>query len=490
MEILAQVNCLANSQTNILTDGKLTCSYQDIPEIFDGLQSYFALQGIDTDACLALECENSLPDALILLYLLEKGYSFLLLPKVKTPLVLAQSQYIPRFCRYRVITQNLTSNGSVFDLRSSHQLCHLVENDQWIGNYSQSNNAYQKLYLQTSGSTGNPKIVVHDVSKLLDNARNCIKRLSLHRNDRIAVPVPIAHMYGLGAAFLPAMMARASIDLQQGANLIRYLQRERVFNPNIAFMTPTFCQTLLKGRRSKRQYKLTVAAGDRFRSDSFAHYESRFGCLVSLYGSTEMGAIAAADPKDPFELRAQTVGQPMPGVELRLEAQPIESAASIEGVGTLWCRHDYGFEGYVDESGKLYSQLNHGDWFCTNDLARMRTDGCIEVLGRGDHSVNRNGLLVFLTEIEQAMEAITDIEQVIVVTQGDRPRGQGITAYCILAKGAKMTETEIRAACFRLLPRHAIPDLIAIVSSLPRLPTGKVDRQKLISRTEVTLNRQ
>ena len=63
-------------------------------------------------------------------------------------------------------------------------------------------------------------------------------------------PVPVAHMYGFGAEFLPAVMAGASIDLQEKTHLLKYLERERQFQPNIVFATPTLCEILMKGYKS------------------------------------------------------------------------------------------------------------------------------------------------------------------------------------------------------------------------------------------------
>ena len=82
------------------------------------------------------------------------------------------------------------------------------------------------------------------------------------------------------------------------------------------------------------------------------------------------------------------------------------------------------------------------------------------------------------------MEAIEGIERVVVVAKGESKLGKGMAAYCVVAKGAKMTEANIRSACFALLPRHAIPERTFIVSSLPSLPNGKVDRQRLIGRDD------
>jgi acyl-CoA synthetase (AMP-forming)/AMP-acid ligase II len=475
MNVLGQVTSSRYCRKNVLMDGQLSCSYKEIPEVFERIERYLANWGIGREDYLALECENFLPSALVLLYLLERRYSFLLLPKVVCGAQVRKPP-LPRFCRYRVVAERLTGDGSAIDLRHPEQFLGVVENEGWSGDLHRASHASPKLYLQTSGSTGNPKMAIHSHAKLMGNALNCVHRLGLEGDDRIAIPVPIFHMYGLGAAFLPAITVGASIDLQPNSNLLRYLQREKEFNPNVAFLTPIYCETLLKGRKSSRTYKLTVAAGDRLREDTFVSYESRFGCVVNLYGSTEMGAISASSPNDAREARAKTVGKPMPGVRVRVA--DLESEGEMKGVGELWCQHECGFEGYADESGEP-DKGAQVDWFRTRDLGRICSDGCLVVLGRCDHSFNRNGLLVVLAEVERAMEMIEGIERVAVVAEGESQRGKGMAAYCLLSPDASFKD-ELRASCFDILPRHAIPDVVFIVRSLPMLPNGKVDRQKLI----------
>jgi acyl-CoA synthetase (AMP-forming)/AMP-acid ligase II len=482
MTVLGQAADSINWRMNGVTDGYLTCAYQEVPEIVERVEQHFAERGVELKDCIALECLNSVPSALVLLCLLEKGYSFLLLPRtVNISQALGKMASIPRFCRYRITTENFASDGSAVDLKRPEQFLDLVENECWADDNEGLKNPSRKLYLRTSGSTGSPKIAVHLHTKLLENALNCAERLRLTSEDRIAIPVPIFHMYGLGAAFLPGVAVGASIDLQKGANLLRYLQREKEFVPNVTFMTPAFCETLLKARKSPRDYKLTVAAGDRVREDMFTKFESLFGCLVKVYGSTEMGAIAASNPDEPCEVRIQTVGIPMSGVQIRVEKGEVEAGSDIHDVGELWCQHKYGFEGYVDENGKSLEESSADDWFRTKDLGRIWADGHLEVLGRCDHSVNRDGLLVLFSDVERVIESIEGIESVVVVSKGESQRGKGIVAYCVLAQEAGITEADIRSACFEKLPRRAVPDLLWIVKSLPTLPNGKVDRQRLIT---------
>ncbi len=456
MKFISQFSDPANSQLNVLTDGEYQCTYQEIPGIFAKIKDH--LKNISIEDCLAFKCDNSVPSALILLYLLEEGYSFLLLPKA------VKEQSIPKFCQYLLKTNNTSIDPAQF-LQISK-------------NSNQIKNTGQKLYLRTSGSTGSPKMAVHSHARLRENVFNCVARLGLDNNDRIAIPVPLFHMYGLGAAFLPSIAAGASIDLQKGANLLRYLQREREFKPNVIFMTPIFCETLLQGLKSPREYKLTVTAGDRFRGATFNKYESLCGNLIQLYGSTEMGAIASSNSATPSEIRAKTVGKPMQNVQMRVDKGTDET----KDFGELWCSHQSGFEGYVDNNGNSISlgQEYKDGWFRTKDFGRVWPDGHVEVLGRCDHSVNRDGLLVFFADVEKAIETIEGIDLSVVISKGESKRGKNLVAYCIPAKNTEITEKNIKTACFELLSRHAIPDQITIVDSFPLLANGKVDRQKLI----------
>lgn len=469
------------SRSSQLTDHQFSCTYSEIFAIFDRLNQGFGEMGLSPGDCLALECENSVPCALLSLYLIAMGYSFLLIPKsVKSEA--NRDAVIPPFCRYRIgVKDHLTQANLV---QNFDQFLEIVENETWVARGRDLDSSTGKLYLRTSGSTGCPKLVMHFHETLLANAQNCINRWKLESDDRLTIPVPIFHMYGLGAAFLPGLLAGASIDLQANSNLLKYLQREQEFNPNIAFLTPTFAENLLKGRRATRDYKFTVVAGDRIKPETFKEYESKFGRLVPLYGSTELGAIAACSLEDSQEVRMTTVGKPMAGVRLRLEKIETDLVKKIENAGEIWCQHPYGFEGYIDESGKPIddSYLE----FRTKDWGRIGEEGYLEVLGRCDQSVNRDGLLVFFAEVEKEIAKIPEIEAVVVVTEGESLRGKALVAYCVLNAGVSLSENEIRKACLDRLPRRAIPDRVEILSTLPLLPNGKIDRQALVQFPENT----
>jgi acyl-coenzyme A synthetase/AMP-(fatty) acid ligase len=331
---------------------------------------------------------------------------------------------------------------------------------------------------------GASKIVVHNHQGLLGNAQNCALKYGFNAESRALIPVPVAHMYGFGAEFLPAVMTGAAIDLLEKTNLFKYLDREKQFRPTIVFGTPTICEMLLKGYKTARScYKVFVTSGQRISDEIFRAFDPCVnGRLINQYGSTELGATAACSPGDPLDDRATTIGKPMRGVELRLGSRE-DNTGRRSSPGELYCRHPYGFEGYVDEDGEWLQQVSPDGWYRTGDLATAKPGGSLSVTGRADASVNRRGYLVLLSDIERVMEKLGSLSEVVVVAgKDDSGQGQKIAAFCVPRPTAILDASEIRRHCFDLLPHYAIPDEVHVTATLPVLPSGKVDRQTLTAR--------
>jgi len=456
---------------NVITDGVFSVTYGQIETFFRQFDLWFNDNNIKKYDCFILEAENTVPSALILLYLIEKSYSFLLIPERSQNN--DEKEPLPCFCRYTLAALTVEHDEKTTTFNPD-EILSLSVNPKWKSTCSF--NSSSKLLLRTSGSTGTPKMVMHDHTHLYGNISSCVSRFALNSIDRVVIPVPIYHMYGLGAAFLPSVAVGASIALQKKANLLKFIQCESIFNPNVAFLTPSFCNTLLATRRSKRPYRFTVSAGDRFRADNFDTYQAAFGPLLQLYGSTELGAVAVGSLDLPSEIRRQTAGRPMPDVMCRLD----EIQDADDG-GKLWCKRDYGFDGYIDLQGNsidLGQDYTDG-WFHTKDIAKLTPEGHLEVLGRSDHCVNRDGLLVFFSDLEKTIETLTEVESVAVTAGGEGERGKQLIAYCVLNKKSKLSAENIRTYCFEKLARRSVPDKVIIIDSMPLLPNGKVNRLQL-----------
>ena len=474
---------LRSSSSSVITDGVRSTSYGEMPSLFAALDELLCSRQIAPGYPLAFECSRSTFGAVTLLYLLSRGYDFLLAPAVGPRYQIPEgTQRSPGFCRYRLTIDAAEGTGNLEFPETFLKIEDMP--DRTSGAHLKHDPEAPQLYLRTSGSTASPKIAVHSHLEMLRNALGCVHRFELSAADRIAIPVPLFHMYGLGAAFLPGFLAGASIDLLQGnVNILTYMDRERRFDPTVAYLTPALCGMFVSVRRSERPYRLAVTAGDRLPEGTLEAFESRFGTLINLYGSTELGAIATTVPGTPADERGASVGALLPGVEVRVEAAGTD--LEEDEVGELFCRHRHGFCGYVDQDGEPFDdgsepRLDAEGWFRTGDLAKMPAGGRgnLEILGRCDLSVNRDGLLVPFADVEAAISSLDGIEQVGIASHGQGKRGQRIVAFCVLAEGSESTAEEIRRRCFAL-PVQMIPEEVVLIDAMPTLPNGKMDRRNL-----------
>ncbi|PRQ08464.1 class I adenylate-forming enzyme family protein [Enhygromyxa salina] len=421
----------------------------------------------DSDPIL-FECANTVPGLLTLLALLTLERSFVLVPPPRPGLDLPA----PAFCRWRLRTNEDADTRP--DAPASFLRAEPIADHQPLPADSKLRSS--RLLLRTSGSLGSPKLVVHTHDGALANACNTIERLGLRADDRVFIPVPVAHMFGLGAALLPALVVGASVEVLANANLLRYLERERSFAPTVAYSTPNLCATLVRPRAAPAHYRHVVVAGDKLSPELFAKLETIYTRVVSLYGSTELGVICAADPREAEGPRAATVGHPLPGVELELE---LELGTNPSAEGELVCRHPFPFESYVDASGALI-QSPSGSSFATRDLARIHEGGLVELLGRCDHAVKRDGRLVALAQVERALERLPMVARAAVVVAAEQtPRGRAIAAFCVAVPGSSIDAAQVRDACRDSLPAYAIPDRVVELEALPLLASGKLDRHTL-----------
>ncbi len=458
----------------VLTDGLHTVPYSGTAPLLEELDSRFAPSGVSPRHPVALECSQSVAGALALLHLLSRAYDVVLLPELgKTAKESGTPRFIPSFCSHVVTATAGRPLESSFEIAANEGFVEEPVVTAFQGG--------PDLYLRTSGSTGVPKLTRMSHQKWLDNAMACVERWRLTAEDRLSVPVPIFHSYGFGAAFLPGLLAGSAMDVGSGGNILRYLEREEAFDPNVAFLTPALCDTFVTLRKSPRLYRLAVTAGDKIKRETMAAFEPRFGPLLNLYGSAEMGAVSAASPEDPAEARLGTAGYPLAGIELRVveEAGAEVEAREGEPVGRLQCRQRNGSGGYlICEERWRFEPRGDDDWFETGDLARLRADGYLEVLGRSGLSVKRDGLLVVFADVEAAVEKAQGVQRAVVVAAGETRRGSRLVAVCLPGPNGEEPRPEaVRQRCFELLPLYAVPDEVVIVGALPQLPSGKIDRR-------------
>lgn len=465
---------------SILADRQHVCRYPEIVEYLAGIQAFLTENGVTPEAPLTVELNNTVRAALLVLALLDDGYSFMAIPVSGQGARAGGGQQTnveyARFARWTVSVKADRPQGPLEECAPESFLA-VTPNPRFEPSLVGPMDGDPRLYFRTSGSLSTPKLVVHRYGRFHGNALNALQARAFNPSHRVALPTPIFHVYGLGAAFLAGLGGGASIDFQERSNILVFLEREADFAPNVAYVTPSFCETLIRARRSRHSYEYIVTSGDRISESAFRRSEELHGTMISQYGTTEMGIVSACSVDMPFDIRARTVGRTVGGVEVRIARLSEEDSER----GELRIRNAYGFEGYVDLDGKpvVPETAFDGEWYRTGDLASLEPSNLLRVLGRCDLSVNRGGVLLPLADVESRLRDLADIEEVGVALGGETIRGRALVAFCVCRKDAVVTEKQLLARYAEEAPPYAVPDKLLIVDALPKLPSGKIDRRAL-----------
>ena len=477
-DLIRKVASDRSNQNSFITDGTQSCRYPDLPAEIKRIASHLRRQGLRPDDTVTLAVGNCLQGALTVLALLDCGQSFMMLPPAgQGSRGKGWEAKFPRFSRIVISVDTAKLARPIAETSPGDYLC-IERNPAFESAPWRPPAEEPRLFFKTSGSTGDAKLARFGYRTFLENSLIALELRRFDPSHRITLPIPIFHGFGLGAGFLAGLAGGASFDLQDRSNLLRFLEREAAFEPNIAYVTPSFCEMLIRGRRRPRPYALMITGGDRISETTFRRCEELHGPLVNQYGATELGIVAAGSPDMPIDKRACSVGSVVPGVRHRIVPMP---DYPDQAVGELQIQHELGFEGYVNLAGEdLVPPKAFDDaWYRTGDLAAVDADGALTILGRCDLSVNRQGMLLPLAEVESRMREIDGVEEVAVAPGRANLRGCALIAYCVVSRQSGTSAERIRSGFAAMSPAYSVPEIVRIMPELPKLAGGKVDRQLL-----------
>ncbi|KCV82150.1 AMP-dependent synthetase [Actibacterium atlanticum] len=437
----------ARGDTQTISDTRAQMGYGELAALAARLQSALPK---DQHSCLGLVPENTLEGVSLLLAALDAGLPTALIAPGQN-----LHQRLPPFCNHLV-----TSTGAAQPPE--------IKRLEQAGNTADP----ERFYVATSGSTGAPKWLVHDTARLIRNAQSAGKRLGHTPQRRILIPVPIHHMFGLGAALIPALLTGASIHLVQRGNPLEVFGAERDFDPNFAYFVPSQVRSILAMRRRPRPYAGLCIAGDKLSPEEAARCENLHGPVLSLYGSSETGVTAANDPSDTADIRHQSAGRLLPGVRLGDDPQDPEQPFPLR------LRHPDMCLGIAGSDGAVANK--QPDVHETGDIALLLPGGQLRIIGRRDHALKRDGLLVHLSDIEASIAQCAGVADTVVVVSGQSRRGDGLVAFYTPKPRAALICEDLRRHCIDTLPSRAVPDRFIQLDALPRLASGKPDRPALV----------
>ena len=339
----------------------------------------------------------------------------------------------------------------------------------------------------TSGTTGFPKGVVLTHHSVLNNGYIIGEGMGFTEKDRLCIPVPFYHCFGMVLSNFAAVTHGTTMVLPSPAFdaeiVLKTVEKERctalhgVPTMFIAELThPDFDKYNISSLRTG------IMAGSPCPVEVMKQVNTRMHMseIVIVYGQTETSpGVTMTTTKDPVERRVSTVGRAFPHTELKIIDPKTGKIVPVGEIGEICARGYCVMKCYYNNPSATHATLDSNRWNHTGDLGTMDEGGYFRIVGRLKDMVIRGGENIYPREIEEFLHHHEKISDVYVVGVPDRKYGEELCAWVKVREGLTLTEQEVRDFCTGKIAHYKIPRYVIFVDEFPMGVTGKIQKFRM-----------
>ena len=367
-------------------------------------------------------------------------------------------------------------------------------NNKYFDELAQSIDAKSAASIQyTSGTTGQPKGATLSQYNMVNNAIQIGIRFGFTPADIICLPVPMFHCFGSVVGVIAAFAHGSSVvfptesfDVEQSIKAIEFEQCTVFYGVPMMYIAilnhPSFDSNKMKSLRTG----LMGAAPCPSEVFKAAIEKMHIVGLCSSYGMTETSPMSLqCIPTQTMEQRSNTVGIVHPHIEIKI-IDPLDGTTVALGKPGELCVRGYSVMlGYWKNPEATKEAIDEEGWMHSGDLAQMREDGCICIVGRIKDMVIRAGENIYPREIEEFLHQLPEIADAQVFGVPDSLYGEQLAAWIKLRPGHTLDEESLRLRCKGNIASYKIPQYIRFVDDYPSTASGKVQKFKM---REIVIN--
>ena len=342
------------------------------------------------------------------------------------------------------------------------------------------------LLTTTSGTTGLPKLVEWPLAPRVCTSKGRIDLWELTRDDVTMAIAPHAGGAAGTLTYFAAPLCGAKTVMLEDFKpelALQMMEREKVTAIGVV---PTHLVRMLE--QNVEQYDLSYlrfirSAGGYLSPQLAQEAEARFGAVItSDLGTQDKGSVSGCRVSDPGELRRLTVGQMLPGNQVRLIG-PEGNEVPPNEPGVLWFRGPHSPAGYYRDPAMTAEVFDAQGWCTTEDVVKF-DQGCLWILGRQKDVIIRGGQNIYPAEVEGMMNEHPSVAAVAVVAYADAEYGERACAFVVLRKGCTLTLDELKAfLATKRMAKFKWPERLEFTEQMPTVgDSGKVDKKALRSR--------
>ena len=339
----------------------------------------------------------------------------------------------------------------------------------------------------TSGTTGAPKGATLTHRNIVNNGRFCAAAMDLGPDDRLAIPVPFYHCFGMVLGNLAAVAAGATMVFPgESYDPLETLQALAAERCTAVHGVPTMFGAMIDHPRftefDLKSLRTGIMAGAPCPIELMKRVVDRMHAreITIAYGMTETSPVSfQSDTHDSLERRVSTVGRIHPHVEVKV----VDGEGRTVPVGETGELHTRGYsvmKGYWNDAERTAEAIDADGWMHTGDLATIDAQGYCNIVGRVKDMLIRGGENVYPREVEEFLFTHPKVQSAQVFGVPDAKYGEEVCAWIVPRPGQQVSEEEVREFCRGQIAHYKIPRYVRIVTELPMTVTGKP--QKFIMR--------
>lgn len=357
-----------------------------------------------------------------------------------------------------------------------------------LARIGQSLSAQDVINIQyTSGTTGFPKAAMLTHHNILMNGWYVTGCQNITETDRMCIPVPFYHCFGCVMGSLGAVTRGAAMVIPaeyfDAEKTLATIESERC---TTLYGVPTMFVAMLDhasfAHRKLGSLRSGIMAGSPCPIEVMKRVIADMGCkdVTIAYGQTETSPVVTQSRVgDPIDLRVETVGRELPGVELKVvdaaTGQPVADGVQ----GEICARGHVVMRGYYKNPEATSETIDAEGWVHTGDLGIRRADGYYKITGRLKDMVIRGGENIYPREIEEFLFTHPCVAQAAVFGVPDAKYGEELCAWVQLHPHHSLTSDEIRAFCKASLAHYKVPRYVKFVSEFPTTVSGKIQKFRM-----------
>ncbi|MCS4292468.1 fatty-acyl-CoA synthase [Comamonas sp. BIGb0152] len=347
---------------------------------------------------------------------------------------------------------------------------------------------YDPINIQfTSGTTGFPKGATLTHRNIVNNGYFIGEAMQLSEEDRLCIPVPLYHCFGMVLGNMACMTHGAAMvypnDGFDALTVLETVQAERCTGLHgvptmfIAELDhPRFAEFDLSSLRTG------IMAGSPCPIEVMKRVVSQMHLsqITIAYGMTETSPVSCQSSTDtPLDKRVSTVGKVHPHLEVKIVSPETGETVAPGQSGELCTRGYSVMHGYWGDEAKTREAIDGDGWMHTGDLATMDTEGYVNIVGRIKDMVIRGGENIYPREIEEFLYTHPQVQDVQVVGVPDSRFGEELCAWVIVKAGQSLDAEALRSYCKGRVAHYKVPRYIEFVEAFPMTVTGKIQKFKI-----------